>query len=103
VVLNKAAFLGARFKSLPFLKPEEKDDLVIGIVEEIVHITPADTEDQDARTTPKPKRHRVEHVLLEILTDVFKPLVTGEDVTVDDNSDSNHSTRLQASLEIKAY
>ena len=98
-----SAFLDARFKSLHFLKPEEKDDVATGIVEEIVHITPADTEDQDARTTPKPKRHRGEHVLLEILSDVFKPLVTDEDVTVDDNSDSNHPTRLQASLEIKAY
>ena len=81
-------------KSLRFLKPEEKDDLATGIIEEIVHITPADFENQDAHTTPKPRRHCGEHVLLEILSDVFKPLVTDEDVTVDDNSDSNQPTRL---------
>lgn len=39
VVLNKATLLDARFKSLPFLKPEEKDDIAAAIVEEIVSIT----------------------------------------------------------------
>ena len=39
LVLNKAAFLDARFKSLPFLKPEEKDDIATAIVEEIAYVT----------------------------------------------------------------
>jgi len=36
VVLNKAVLLDARFKSLPFLKPEEKDDIATVIIEEVV-------------------------------------------------------------------
>ncbi|XP_065895974.1 E3 SUMO-protein ligase ZBED1-like [Dysidea avara] len=106
VVLNKAAFLDARFKSLPFLKPEEKDDIATAIVEEIVRLTPVsqrtndDTDSHDTCTTPKPKRPRGEHVLLEILSDVFIPTTTGGNEVLDDNSDP---PRLQASLEMKAY
>jgi len=61
VVLNKAAFLNARIKSLPFLKPEEKDDITTTIIEEAVHLTPVsrrtndDTDSHDTCTTPKPK------------------------------------------------
>jgi len=54
--LNKAAFLDARFKSLPFLKPEEKDDIATAIA---VHLTPVsrrtndDTDCHGTCTTPK--------------------------------------------------
>ena len=104
LVLNKAAFLDARFKSLPFLKPEEKDDIATAIVEEIAYVTlvsgrPNDnTGNHNTYTTPKPKRRRGEHVLLEILSDVFTP-TAGDDV-LDESSDPTH---LQASLEMKAY
>jgi len=55
----------------------------------------------DTCTTPKPKRPRGEHVLLEILSDVISPSTTGEnEVLFDDNSDLPH---LQTSLEMKAY
>jgi len=103
VVLNKAAFLDARFKSLPFLKPEEKDDIATAIIEEAAHLTPVSqktNDDTDSHGTPKPKRSRGEHVLLEILSDVFSPSTTGENEVLDDNSDP---PRLQASLEMKAY
>ena len=61
LVLNKAAFLDASFKSLPFLKPEEKDDIATAIVEEITYVTlvsgrPNDnTGNHNTYTTPKPK------------------------------------------------
>ena len=76
------------------------------IVEEIVCLTPVsqrtndDTDSHDTCTTPKPKRPHGEHVLLEILSDVFIPTTTGGNEVLDDNSDP---PRLQASLEMKAY
>jgi len=106
LVLNKAAFLDARFKSLPFLKPEEKDDIATAIVEEIAYVTlvsgrPNDnTGNHNTYTTPKPKRHRGEHVLLEKLSDAFIPSTTSGNEVFHDSSDP---PRLQASLEMKAY
>jgi len=95
--------LDGRFKFLPFLKPEEKDDIATAIIEEAVHLTPVsrrtndDTDSHDTWTTPKPKRPRVEHVLLEILSDVFSSSTTRE------NEVLNDPPCLQASLEMKAY
>ena len=103
IILNKASLLDPRFKSLPFLKPEEKDDIAAAIVEETINLTPSVTESTNDNTDascsiPKPKRPRGEHVLLKILSDVFAPL--SEDVASDDNSDY---PRVQASLEMKVY
>ena len=111
IILNKSALLDPRFKSLPFLKPEEKNDIAAAIVEEIVDLTLGiqstdgdaliQSIDLDADTScsaPKPKRSRGEHVLLTILSDVFAP--SSEDEVTDNNSDS---PRVQANLEIKAY
>ena len=81
--MNKSVLLDPRFKSLPFLKPEEKNDIAAVIVEEIVNLTLGiqstdgdaliQSIDFDADTScsvPKPKRSREEHVLLTILSDV---------------------------------
>ena len=101
IILNKASLLDPR--SLPFLKPEEKDDIAAAIVEETINLTPSVTESTNDNTdascsVPKPKRPRGEHVLLKILSDVFALL--SEDVASDDNSDY---PRVQATLEMKAY
>ena len=103
IILNKAALLGPRFKSLPFLKQEEKYDIAAAIVEEIVNLTSiiqVTNDDPDASCSiPKPKRSRGEHVLLTLLSDVF---TSSEDETTT-TSDSSDTPRVQANLEMKAY
>lgn len=94
---------------MPFLKHEEKDDIATAIVEEIVHLTPVsqktndDTDNHDTCTTPKPKQPHGEHVLLEILSDVFTQSATAGNDVLDDNSEFSDPPCLQASLEMKAY
>ena len=100
IILNKVALLDPRFKSLPFLKPEEKNDVTASIIEEIVNLTSVtqSTKDDASCSTPKPKRPRGEQVLLTLLSDVFSP--SSEDEVPDDSSDC---PRVQANLEMKAY
>jgi len=77
IILNKATLLDPRFKSLPFLKPKERNDIAAAIVEETASIVKSISNDIDASTascsTPKPKRSHGEHVLLTLLSDVFTP------------------------------
>ena len=93
--------MDARFKSSPFLKPEEKDDIATAIVEVIISLTSVSrTKNDDTSITPKPKRPCGEHVLLEKLSDAFIPSTTSGNEVFHDSSDP---PRLQASLEMKAY
>ena len=111
IILNKSALLDPRFKSLPFLKPEEKNDIAAAIVEEIVNLTLGiQSTDGDALiqsinldadtscSAPRPKPSHGEHVLLIILSDIFAP--SSENEVTNNNSDT---PRVQANLEIKAY
>ena len=72
-ITTKAAFLDPRFKSLLFLKPEEKRDVEFQIESEMVAIMIAEDGRRPKESEPPVKRYRGEHKLMELLEDVVNP------------------------------
>ena len=50
IILNKASLSDPRFKSLPFLKPEEKDYIAAAIVKETINLISPLTESTNDNT-----------------------------------------------------
>ena len=75
-ILGKAAFLDRRFKTLQFLKPEERREIELNIEFDMVEILSAANVSNDnipSDSEPPAKRFCGEHKLLELLNDVVNP------------------------------
>ena len=72
-VLNKAAFLDSRFKSLLFLKPEDKKDIEHQMESDMLAILTTDSENPDECEPPPVKRHCGEDKLMKLSGDVINP------------------------------
>ena len=73
-ILAKATFLDPRFKTLQFLKPEERREIELNIELDMVEIlSAANVSNDNIPSEPPAKRFCGEHKLLELLNDVVNP------------------------------
>ena len=73
-ILAKATFLDPRFKTLQFLKPEERREIELNIEFDMVEIlSAANVSNDNIPSEPPAKRFCGEHKLLELLNDVVNP------------------------------